>query len=145
MPSRWVNSSCVVRHLGRMRHSKPHMLKSKLGLSLLYTDTKLFSHSVVVTDRGRRFFMSQNTARPLQHIITIQLHWLVKFNVVSNKFNVISNTDDYCYVIKNVLIRMVFIKLTGSMTTSPLLFPTIKLVMLYFVYTNSRAKKLILI
>ena len=64
-PSLCVNSSCMVRHLGRMRHSKPHMLNSKLGLSLLYTDTKLLSQLMVVTERGRRFLMSQNTARPL--------------------------------------------------------------------------------
>ena len=64
-PSLCVNSSWVVRHLGRMRHSNPHMLNSRLGLSLLYTDTKLFSHWTVVTDRGNRFLMSQNTARPL--------------------------------------------------------------------------------
>lgn len=48
-----------------MRHSKPHMLKRRFGLSLLYTDTKLFSHWTVVTERGSRFLMSQNTARPL--------------------------------------------------------------------------------
>jgi len=72
---------------------------------LLYTDTKLFSHSVVVTDRGRRFFMSQNTARPLQRIITNQLRGLVKFNVVSS-------IDDYHYITKNVLIRTLFIILT---------------------------------
>ena len=69
-PSLCVNSSCMVRHLGRMRHSKPHMLKSKLGLSLLYTDTKLLSQLMVVTDRGRRFLMSQNTARPLTDTTT---------------------------------------------------------------------------
>ncbi len=65
-PSLCVNSSCIVRHLGRIRHSKPHMLNSRFGLSLLYTDTKLFSHCTVVTERGSRFLMSQNTARPLQ-------------------------------------------------------------------------------
>lgn len=64
-PSLWVNSSWVVRHLGRIRHSKPHMLKRRLGLSLLYTETKLSSHRIEVTDRGSRFLMSQNTARPL--------------------------------------------------------------------------------
>ena len=65
-PSLCVNSSCVVRHLGRTRHSKPHMLNRRLGLSLLYTDTKLLSHWMVVTERGKRFWMSQNTARPLK-------------------------------------------------------------------------------
>lgn len=40
------------------------MEKSRLGLSLLYTLTKLLAHSKVVMERGRRFFMSQNTARP---------------------------------------------------------------------------------
>ncbi len=64
-PSLCVNSSWVMRIFGRMRHSKPHMLKRRFGLSLLYTDTKLFSHCMVVTDRGRRFLMSQKTARPL--------------------------------------------------------------------------------
>ena len=63
-PSLWVNSSKLVRHFGRMRHSKPDMLNSRLGLSLLYTETKLLSQVRVVTDRGRRFLMSQNTARP---------------------------------------------------------------------------------
>ena len=43
------------------------MLKSRLGLSLLYTDTKLSgpSQSIVVIDLGNLFFTSQNTARPL--------------------------------------------------------------------------------
>ena len=63
-PSLCVNSSKLVRHLGRMRHSKPLMLNSRLGLSLLYTDTKLLSHSSVVTERGSLFLMSQKTARP---------------------------------------------------------------------------------
>lgn len=63
-PSLCVNSSNVVRHLGKIRHSKPHMLNRRFGLSLLYTDTKLSSQFSVVTDLGRRFFMSQNTARP---------------------------------------------------------------------------------
>lgn len=63
-PSLCVNSSNVVRHLGKMRHSKPHMLKRRFGLSLLYTDTKLSSQLSVVTDLGKRFLMSQNTARP---------------------------------------------------------------------------------
>ena len=40
------------------------MLKSRLGLSLEYTLTKLLSHSKVVKLRGKRFFMSQKTARP---------------------------------------------------------------------------------
>jgi hypothetical protein len=52
--------------LGRIRHSKPLILNSKFGLSLEYTLTKLFSHWMVVVDRGSLFFMSQNTARPLK-------------------------------------------------------------------------------
>lgn len=51
--------------LGRMRHSKPLILNSKLGLSLEYTLTKLFSHWIVVVERGNLFLISQNTARPL--------------------------------------------------------------------------------
>lgn len=87
-PSLCVNSSWVVRHFGRMRHSKPHMLKRRLGLSLLYTETKLSSQRMDVTDRGRRFLMSQNTARPLerQKMTLIQQHnlnfshvWLVSW------------------------------------------------------------------
>lgn len=42
------------------------MLKSKLGLSFEYTETKVLSQLTVVTDRGKRFLMSQNTARPLK-------------------------------------------------------------------------------
>ena len=49
-----------------MRQSKPHMLKRRLGLSLLYTETKLSSQTTVVMERGRRFLMSQKTARPLR-------------------------------------------------------------------------------
>ena len=64
-PSRWVNSSNCMRHLGWTRQSKPHMLKRRLGLSLLYTETKLTSHATVVMERGRRFLISQKTARPL--------------------------------------------------------------------------------
>uniref|UniRef100_A0A2M4B1T5 Putative secreted protein n=1 Tax=Anopheles triannulatus TaxID=58253 RepID=A0A2M4B1T5_9DIPT len=63
-PSRCVNSSFCVRHLGRMRHSKPLMLNSRFGLSFEYTDTNVLSHWTVVTERGNRFLMSQNTARP---------------------------------------------------------------------------------
>lgn len=44
--------------------SKPLMLKSRFGLSLEYTLTKESSHSMVVTERGSRFLMSQNVARP---------------------------------------------------------------------------------
>lgn len=65
-PSLWVNSSCVVLHFGKILHSNPLILNNKLGLSLLYTLTKLFSHCIVVVDRGNRFLMSQNTARPLK-------------------------------------------------------------------------------
>lgn len=50
---------------GRIRHSKPLMLNNKLGLSLEYTLTKLFSHCMVVVERGSLFLISQNTARPL--------------------------------------------------------------------------------
>ena len=66
-PSWWAISSYVTLHLGSIRHSKPDMLKSRLGLSLLYTDTKLsgLSQSIVVIDLGNLFLMSQNTARPL--------------------------------------------------------------------------------
>jgi len=32
-PSRDVSCSPYARHFGRMRHSKPHMLKSRFGLS----------------------------------------------------------------------------------------------------------------
>ena len=63
-PSLLVMSSCVTRHLGRILHSNPDMLNSKLGLSLLYTLTKELLQRTVVTDRGSRFFISQNTARP---------------------------------------------------------------------------------
>lgn len=48
-----------------MRHSKPHILNNKLGLSFEYTDTNVFSQLIVVTERGKRFLISQNTARPL--------------------------------------------------------------------------------
>lgn len=44
--------------------SKPLMEKSRLGLSLLYTLTKLLAHSIVVMLRGSLLRMSQNTARP---------------------------------------------------------------------------------
>lgn len=40
------------------------MENSRLGLSRLYTLTKLLSQSMVVTLRGSRFLRSQNTARP---------------------------------------------------------------------------------
>merc|ERR1719494_30565 len=63
-PSLWVNSSLVIRTLGRSRHSNPLMLNRRFGLSLLYTDTKLSSHLRVDTDRGILFLMSQKTARP---------------------------------------------------------------------------------
>jgi hypothetical protein len=62
----WLQVQRPVRHFGKIRHSNPHMLNNKLGLSLLYTDTKLPSHCIVVTDLGSRFFMSQKTARPLK-------------------------------------------------------------------------------
>ena len=63
-PSLCTGISMSMRHLGLMRTSKPHMSKSRLGLSLLYTLTKLLLHSNVVCDRGKRFLMSQKTARP---------------------------------------------------------------------------------
>lgn len=47
-----------------IRASKPDMLKSRLGLSLLYTLTRLLAHSSVLTLRGSLLRMSQNTARP---------------------------------------------------------------------------------
>ena len=52
--------------LGKIRHSKPHILNNRLGLSLEYTETKVFSQLMVVTERGKRFLISQNTARPLK-------------------------------------------------------------------------------
>lgn len=49
-PSLLAKPSAAILTLGRMRTSKPHMLNSKLGLSLLYTLTKLLSQSRVVRD-----------------------------------------------------------------------------------------------
>ena len=63
-PWRLAKSSGGARHLGRMRTSKPAMLKSRFGLSRLKTETKLASQSSVVMERGRRLRMSQKTARP---------------------------------------------------------------------------------
>ena len=68
---KWVHKR--IQTLGRMRHSKPLMLKSKFGLSLEYTLTKLFSHWMVVVERGSLFLMSQNTARPLRKEIYISM------------------------------------------------------------------------
>lgn len=42
-------------------------VEQQVGVVLAYTDTKLFSHCTVVTERGKRFLMSQNTARPLEN------------------------------------------------------------------------------
>mmetsp|Transcript_21144 Transcript_21144/g.41486 ORF Transcript_21144/g.41486 Transcript_21144/m.41486 type:complete len:201 (+) Transcript_21144:3097-3699(+) len=53
-----------VRHLGRMRTSKPHMSKSTFGLSFEYTLTKDVSQSIVVMERGNLFLMLQKVARP---------------------------------------------------------------------------------
>ncbi len=64
MPSRGANSAPAARHFGRMRTSKPAMEKRRLGLSREYTDTKPFSHSMVVSERGSRLRSSQNVARP---------------------------------------------------------------------------------
>mmetsp|Transcript_1049 Transcript_1049/g.2755 ORF Transcript_1049/g.2755 Transcript_1049/m.2755 type:complete len:228 (-) Transcript_1049:175-858(-) len=63
-PSLCAKPSACCRHLGRIRTSKPAMENSRLGLSRLYTLTKLFSHSNVVRLRGSRFLMSQKVARP---------------------------------------------------------------------------------
>ena len=63
-PSLFAKTSPVVRTRGMIRTSNPHMLNSRLGLSLEYTLTNPLFHSREVSDRGRRFFMSQNTARP---------------------------------------------------------------------------------
>mmetsp|Transcript_20098 Transcript_20098/g.58314 ORF Transcript_20098/g.58314 Transcript_20098/m.58314 type:complete len:256 (-) Transcript_20098:3416-4183(-) len=63
-PSRCVNSSWNVRIFGKMRTSKPHILKSTFGLSLEYTDAKELSQTNVVTLLGKRFCISQKTARP---------------------------------------------------------------------------------
>ena len=65
VPSRACTcSSRGMRTFGRMRTSKPHMSNSRFGLSREYTHTNDRSHSTVVSDRGRRLFMFQNTARP---------------------------------------------------------------------------------
>ena len=63
-PSFCAKYSVAILALGMIRTSKPHMLNSKLGLSREYTETNPLSHSSVVTDRGSRFLMSQNTALP---------------------------------------------------------------------------------
>lgn len=63
-PTLLAKPSEDMRILGRMRTSKPHMENSRLGLSLLYTDTKELSQSIVVTLLGSRFLRSQKTARP---------------------------------------------------------------------------------
>ena len=55
----WNGYFCRVRLT-----SKPHMEKSRLGLSREYTDTRELSQSRVVRLRGSRFFMSQKVARP---------------------------------------------------------------------------------
>ena len=64
IPSLYVNSSRVIRIFGKILHSNPPILNKRLGLSLLYTETKLSSHFNVVIERGSRFLISQNTARP---------------------------------------------------------------------------------
>jgi hypothetical protein len=61
MPSAFPSHSRQRRGSVQPRTSKPAILKRRLGLSLEYTDTKLLSHSNVVRERGKRFFMSQNT------------------------------------------------------------------------------------
>ena len=58
------NSSYIVWYFGRMRHSKPHMLKSKLGLSLEYSEPKVSSHWMVLTERRSIFLISQKTDLP---------------------------------------------------------------------------------
>lgn len=47
-----------------MRISNPHILNSKLGLSLEYTDTNEFSQWIVVKHRGSLFLIYQNADRP---------------------------------------------------------------------------------
>mmetsp|Transcript_39079 Transcript_39079/g.93741 ORF Transcript_39079/g.93741 Transcript_39079/m.93741 type:complete len:225 (-) Transcript_39079:513-1187(-) len=63
-PSFCAKYSVAILTLGMIRTSNPHMLKSRFGLSREYTETNPLSHSSVVSDRGSRFRMSQNTALP---------------------------------------------------------------------------------
>ena len=63
-PSRCAKCSVAMRVLGMIRTSNPHMLNNKLGLSREYTETNPLSHSKEVSERGSRFLMSQNVARP---------------------------------------------------------------------------------
>lgn len=65
-----------------MRHSKPLMLNSRLGLSLEYTDTKVLSQPMVVTERGSRFLMSQKTARPLYKYYKLLEKTIITENVI---------------------------------------------------------------
>ena len=63
-PSFCAKYSVCMRIFGINLTSNPHMLNSKFGLSFENTEQNPLSHSNVVNDRGKRFFMSQNTARP---------------------------------------------------------------------------------
>ena len=63
-PSFAANPSWAILQRGKILTSKPDMLNRRFGLSLLYTLTRLFSHSKVVMLLGSLFFISQNTARP---------------------------------------------------------------------------------
>lgn len=57
-------SPLIVLILGRIRTSKPHMENRSWGLSFEKTLTKVSSHSIVVSDRGRLCLTFQKTARP---------------------------------------------------------------------------------
>lgn len=63
-PSFCVNYSFNALIFGRILNSKPHIEKSKLGLSLEYTDTKEFSQLMVVIHRGSLFLISQKALLP---------------------------------------------------------------------------------
>ena len=114
-----IKASCDIRILGIILTSNPHlnpsksiakiwlhksqviivkstentyMLKRRFGLSLLYTDTKLFSHSRVVILRGSLFFMSQNTLLPrftvhreIKTVSSRNLPWKSKTYLYSNE------------------------------------------------------------
>ena len=89
----WIVRTSLIKNdtiltFGKILHSNPHMLKRRLGLSLEYTLTKLFSHWIVVTDLGRRFLMSQNTARPLYK--SCEKHNHIFFNKLTNSRRVSS-------------------------------------------------------